>query len=110
MEYRPSLEPGQVYIPYKLFVGIFVPSALCRCSDLSEGAKLLFGLLALHSGKDGHCNPSQECLAGELAKSVATIGRWQQELIRACLIRVRRVGSGRSNEFEFRWNPILASS
>ena len=60
------MKVGEVFNPYGMFVGSFVPNALLRYKGLSSTAKLLWARLAQYAGKNGECFPSQKTLAEEL--------------------------------------------
>jgi len=60
------MKVGEVFNPYGIFVGSFVPNALLRYKGLSSTAKLLWARLAQYAGKNGECFPSQKTLAEEL--------------------------------------------
>ena len=78
-------------------------------TDLSAGAKLTFGRLALYAGTKTPCFPSLGRLATDLGVSIDVVGRWLKELITAKLIRRTRSGPGRNAECEFIWNASLGT-
>jgi hypothetical protein len=75
-------------IPYKMFVGSFIPNGLLRYTGISQGAKLAWARLSQYSGENGYCYPSQKKLAEELGTSDKTIRKYVNELIQVGLIEV----------------------
>ena len=57
---------GEIFNPYKIFVGSFIPNALMRYKGLSSTAKLVWARLAQYAGEKGECYPSVEKLAEEV--------------------------------------------
>ena len=57
---------GELFNPYKLFHGIFIPEALVRFRGVSPGAKLAYGRLVRYGGEDGECYPGVETLGREI--------------------------------------------
>jgi len=106
------IEDGQVYNPYKIFFGCYIPNWLMRTREVSPAAKLLWGLLVRHAGKDGICYPGYEILNKETGYGVDNIGKQIKELQNAKLIRVIK-SSGkerlqhRNNRYEFIWNSDI---
>jgi hypothetical protein len=104
-------QAGQPFNPFRLFYGIYVPEAMLRCSLLSSGAKLCYGVLCRYAGEKGRCWPSQDQLATALGGgSVRNIRRQLQELESKGFIRVIQVGLQRNNEYEFLWHEIFDGS
>ena len=81
---------GLPFKPYNKMIGAWIPEALMELPNLSPLAKLLYGRLCQHGGKDGLIFPSQETLAKELGVSVSTIKRGLNELKEAGFIGVVR--------------------
>lgn len=109
------MKPGEIFNPWKLFTGLFVPNALARFPGLSPGAKLLYGRLAQYAGKDGACYPSQETLAVE----IGVTDRWVRKLIMELqdggfIKAVRPKGTDRLNHktsrYVFLWHIIFDRS
>jgi len=78
---------------------ISVPTELLRrkASELTFGAKLLYGRLHLYGRKTGICNPSQRTLAKELGGiSERQVRNLLAELSRCGLVDWRRTGSSAS--------------
>jgi DNA-binding transcriptional regulator YhcF (GntR family) len=86
---------GEPFSPYYLWKGkrgrsyrrTFTPLGLLGM-NLSALAKLTWGVLSLHSGRNGACFPSQETLADELNVNLRTIQRALDELKKSGLIKV----------------------
>jgi len=89
---------GQPFNPYRLFYGVWIPEALLRFSDLTDGAKLCYGVLSRYAGDRGRCWPSQQELATALGGiSVRNLRRHLKELESKGFIRVIQIGLQRSN-------------
>jgi hypothetical protein len=106
-----SLQPGDVFNPFRMFTGVFIPEGLVRCHWISAGAKLAWGRLARYAGEDGRCYPTVKTLAAEIGLGERQGQKYVAELERARLIRrVRRFDqrAQTSNEFEFLWHGMFA--
>lgn len=104
---RPTI--GDTINPYQMFFSALVPKSLLKC-DISDGAKLLYGLLAYYAGKDGRCFPWVDTLAHEMGVSDDTITRRLTELEkRGFIARIRR-GPGRPTYYRFKLHRSLAES
>ena len=110
---KAELKTGDVYNPYKIFVGIFIPNCIAETNKLSQSAKLCFGKLSQFSGRNGKCFPKQETLAkGIGVKSIKQIHRCLNELEKAQLIR-REKPTGKDklmhkpDAYVFIWNNAL---
>jgi hypothetical protein len=104
-------QAGQPFNPFRLFFGIYIPEAMLRCSLLSSGAKLCYGVLCRYAGEKGRCWPSQDQLATALGGgSVRNIRRQLHELESKGFIRVIQVGLQRNNQYEFLWHEIFDGS
>ncbi len=101
---------GRPFNPFRVFYGIFIPEALLQYSEISNGAKLCYGVLCRHAGEKGRCFPSQEALAIPLGGSVRNIRRYLQELESKGFIRIIQLGLRRSNRYEFLWHEIFDGS
>jgi biotin operon repressor len=109
------LKPGDEFIPYKLFVGAFIPNALMRYGGLSSSAKLVWSRLAQFAGRDGRCFPSQEQIAEEIGSGRRTVQRALTELQGQGFIRSKHPeGRGRLAhlpcEYVFLWHPVFCAS
>jgi hypothetical protein len=58
--------PGDIFNPWRMFNGCFIPNAVLRCRDLSARAKLVFGRLCQYAGENGEAFPSYRVLAQEV--------------------------------------------
>lgn len=104
------MKPGEPYSPYRLFLCAFVPLPIMGMPDLSAGAKLLFGRLALYAGQNTKCYPGLSRLATDLGASVDSIGRWLAELQNAKLLNRAQKGAGKTAECEFTWHSALSAA
>ena len=107
---RVSLQVGQSFNPFGLFLGIWIPEALLRAAGISPGAKLIYGRLMRYAGPDGNCYPAVPTLASEVAISVRQTQKYLAELERCGLIRrIPRISeSGQtSNSYLFLWHPLF---
>lgn len=82
--------------PEARYQGLFVPLGVAQNAALSHAAKLLWGWIRYHGGRDGNAYPSQAKLASELGG----LSRWQitrcaEELEDADLLRVIQGGGRR---------------
>lgn len=107
---EPRGESMPTFNPYGLHAAR-VPLAVLTYPALSEGAKLLYGRLALFRGskQDGFCNPALPTMAAAMAVSVDTVGRWLGELIAEKFIERRRRGRQRA-ECIFLAHPCFNSA
>jgi len=88
-------------IPYKMFVGCFLPNWLLKRKGLSLGAKVCYARLCQFSGENGKCYPSQETLAEELSTSSRNIRNYLKELEAVKLIETVRSGNTKPNRYLF---------
>ena len=109
------MNPGEIFNPYKLFVGLFVPNALARFPSITPGAKLLYGRLSQYGGRNGLCYPSQEELAREIGVTDRQVRRLLDELCDSNFIKVVRPEgrdrlSHKTNRYAFLWHPVFSLS
>jgi hypothetical protein len=104
---RSAMKPGEPYSPHRRFLCAPVPLWIMAMLELSFGAKLLFGRLALYAGPNDSCYPSLRRLAADMGTSINTICRLIKELVDAKLIRRKRCGPGKNARIEFVWHPAL---
>ena len=78
---------------------IIIPTFLLKCEHISDGAKLLFGLLCRFCGKNAWCWPRQDKLAEELGVSTRTLSKYVKELVTAGLIYSEKRAFGKSNKY-----------
>jgi len=108
------MKNGQVYNPYQVFHGPFIPNWMLEFTGVSPTAKLIFGRLCEHAGKKGKAYPAQETLAREIGLSEKPIRSALKELERERLIRITRPkGASKMNHltchYEFIWrNDLIA--
>ncbi len=109
------MKRGDIFNPWKLFIGLFVPNALARYTGLTPGAKLLYGRLAQYAGKDGACYPSQDALAEEIGVADRQVRNYLQELVKNEFIRVDNPKGidrlrHKTNRYVFLWHSIFCLS
>ena len=93
-----------------MFNGSFIPEAVSRIpsSELSDGAKIVYGRLMRYSGKDGVCKPKRKTLMEEVGyKHLSTLDRKIKELRDIKLIEVKQRGLQRSKEYFFLLNEDI---
>jgi hypothetical protein len=96
-----------------MFTGIFVPSGIAACRELSHGDKLAYGALLRFAGRDGTCFPSMQALGAKLGVSSRQARAYAAALEGAQLIRrVKRFDQRgqKSNGFQFLWHHLLKDS
>lgn len=97
-------EIGEPFNPYKRFHNALIPESIVAAAELSQGAKLLWGVLRRYAGQDGVAWPKQGRLAADLKVGERTVRRWLSVLVREGYIRTTRRGTGRfSSAYEFLW-------
>jgi len=105
---------GQIYNPWRTFVGCVIPNCLLRSEKLSPTAKLIFGRLCQYSGKNGQAYPSYKVLGSEVGIKRRQAIRAVKELEVFGLIksvgRYRTDGGTTSNVYEFLWHEVLVDS
>jgi GntR family transcriptional regulator len=105
-------EIGEVFNPYGMFNGVWIPDALARCSEITGSAKLLFGRLARYAGQDGRCFPALRTLAFEIGKSYRHVQKLVDELCEKKFLRkdarYRDNGSQTTNAYFFLFHCSLA--
>lgn len=108
------MQIGQVFNPYKIFIGSFIPNALMSYKGLSSTAKLCWARLAQYSGKNIKCYPSQDALADEIGVSIIQVKRLIKELVDKRFIDIERSGidkiQHKTNRYIFRWHECFDTS
>lgn len=103
---------GEIYNPFRVFNGSFIPNAVLKCRDLSATAKLIFGRLCQYAGEDGEAFPSYSTLGQEIGIERRQTIRAVRELEDFGLIRAvpRRKDDGglSSNYYVFLWHRIFS--
>jgi hypothetical protein len=102
-----KLRSGQAYNPWKKFAFVLVPRSLVNWSEISAGAKLLFGLLALHARR-GRCFASDATLAHAMAITTLEFRRYRRQLLSVGLIAHQR--KCRHDPYHFIFQPVLIDS
>lgn len=106
------MNPGDRFVPYKLFVGSFIPNCLMRFTGISADAKMVWARLAQFAGKDGDCHPKIETLMEEcgLSRNKVLFGLKELENERFLQV-VRPKGKDRllhlSNKYYFLFHPCF---
>lgn len=104
--------PGDVYNPWRLFVGCFIPNAILRSTELSSTAKLSFGKLCQYAGQNGQAYPSYKTLATDVGVERRQAIRAVKELTNFGLVkpvgRMKDDGGFTSNIYVFIWHQIFS--
>ncbi len=103
-----GLKPGDVFIPYKLFVGIFIPNGIVSYPGISPSAKILYGILTRYAGENGDCFPSNQKLAEELTLTERHVRRILFELKLHGFIEIN--GSEKKYSIAFLWHEVFSNS
>jgi len=80
------MEDETYYIPNPS--GIFIPSKILDRTDISYGAKIMFGLLG-YFADENECSPKQSEIALEMNVTTRSIQRYLKELVDANLIFIK---------------------
>lgn len=109
---RQEKESLQVFNPWNVFNGSFVPEAVSRIPIrfLSFGAKLAYGRLLRYAGREGVARPRIDVLAVEIGSSGRNVSRFISELSIFGLVKPIRKGLRQSNRYVFLWHPIFDKS
>lgn len=106
--------PGDIYNPWRMFNGCFIPNAVLRCIGLSARAKLIFGRLCQYAGENGEAFPSYRSLAREVGVERRCAIKAVRELEEFGLIKTvsrwRNDGGPASNVYVFLWHEIFQQS
>ena len=103
---------GEIYNPWRIFHGSFIPNSILRCRELSSTSKLVFGRLCQYAGEDGQAFPSYSTLGQEVGIQKRQTIRAVRELevfglIRA-VPRLKDDGGLSSNYYVFLWHRIFS--
>lgn len=102
---------GEVYNPWRVFVGVFIPNAIVRSIELSSTSKLVFGRLCQYAGENGQSYPAYSTIGHEVGIARRQAIRAVKELERFGLIRAvgrhRADGGISSNIYVFLWHELL---
>lgn len=74
-----------------------IPNLVLRDTDLSIGARLLYGILLSYAWQKDQCWPGQERLATDLGRSSKTVRGYLAELMDGKYLQVQRRGLGQTN-------------
>lgn len=103
--------PGDLYNPYRMFHGCFIPNAVLRCRDLSARAKLVFGRLCQYAGENGEAYPSYRALAQEVGverrRAISAVRELENFGLVRSVSRRRKDGGLASNFYVFLWHGIF---
>ena len=110
-----KMKVGEVYNPYKLFVGLHIPNAVAQLTTLTPGAKLCYGRLSQYAGENGEAYPAHSTLAKEIGVSKRSIINYLNELEDKGFIKVvNRYNAEKkeytSNFYIFLWHSDLDNS
>lgn len=106
------MKSGDIFNPYKVFNGAFLPNAVMQHGGISSTAKLCWARLAQYAGANGECFPSQGALAAEIGVSVRQVKRVLSELEQGGFI-VRNYPRGQDRfqhktvRYTFLWHSIF---
>ena len=73
-----------------------IPDVVLRNSDLSFGAKTIYGLLLSYAWHNNQVFPGQETLAKHAGTGRKTVNKYIQELVIKELVSVKRRGLGKT--------------
>ena len=107
------MNPGEVFNPYRVFRGLFVPDGIASCRQLRPGVKLAYAALIRFAGQDGVCFPSMQALGDRLGVSSRQARAYIAALEKKQLIRRKKRYDNLgqiSNEFEFLWHNLVSGS
>lgn len=107
------MQAGMRFLPYKLFVGLFIPDVIAKYDDLQLSSKVVWGKLAQHAGQGGDCYPGIDTVAAGLGCSVRTVQRCIKELTDKRFIEVEACFNKKiqtTNQYYFLWHPIFDSA
>jgi DNA-binding transcriptional MocR family regulator len=99
------VETGEVFTPWKQFLGSLVPEWLERRQEVHPIGKLLYGRLMRYAGQDGKAFPRQATLASDIGVTTSTVQKHLKKLKDLGLIRVRQRGLNGPNEYFFLTHP-----
>lgn len=101
---------GQPFNPCELFRGVFVPSAILRCKDLSLTSKIVYACLAQHANENGEFFPNTETIADDVGSTKPTIIKAIKQLEEKGFIKVVRPNErNKPNSYQFLWHPTFDS-
>ena len=83
------MKVGQTYIPYKKFIGAYLPNWLLKRTELNGNDKVIFARLCQYAGENGKCFPKQKILAIETGLKEETIRKILKKLRVLKLIKAK---------------------
>lgn len=87
-----------------------VPKGVANHTELSWGAKVLYGVIYGHAHKTGEARPSYKALQKWMGNpSKATMQRWIKELVDARMVRAIQRGRGNSNVYRMLRSPFIGN-
>jgi DNA-binding transcriptional ArsR family regulator len=95
--------------PWRRFTGVMVSDPV-MASELSDGAKLTWGVLSRFAGRAGVCYPTVRTIAERLGKSERQTKRYLKELVDKGYIARERRDRRKSNRYYFLRRPEFAAS
>ena len=98
---------GETFIPWKKFFGSVIPDPVMAMpsQDLSLGAKVCYGVLARHAGRNGECYPSMQRIGKCIGVSEGSAKNYVRELKKAGYIAVEsRKKEHAPNRYRFLWH------
>lgn len=111
---KPKRTPGEVFSPYKMFYGSFLPNYIMRYKGLPAGAKLTWARLAQFAGKDTHAYPSLNTLAKEIGSDRRTVIKYLNKLEKKGFLKIVRTkilpNLNTTNVYYFLWHEIFESN
>jgi hypothetical protein len=107
MDEESNRSPITILVPGWAMGFTQTPNAILRASDLSWGAKGVYGLLLSYAWGEGRSFPGQEKLAADGGCSLPSIRSYLKELESAALLRIKRRGQGKTNEYILLDHPMF---
>lgn len=107
---QARLREGE-FNPYRAFKSYWsIPKSLVAVESISDGAKIMYGLLVGHARQYGTAYVKKDTLCREMGyRGLRTLLRWQDELECAGLIRVHQKGKGLPNNYYFLCSYIVGN-
>lgn len=97
---------GERFNPFRMFMGAFVPEALCRYRGVSPGAKLVYARLYRFAGERGECFPAVSTIADEIGVGETQARTYLDELATCALIE-KESKIGKVNTYFFVWHECF---
>ncbi len=100
----------QLFSPYRVFTGVFIPDALIAYRGINAAEKICLARLYRYCGKSQSCWPSQEELATELGVEERTVRLYIQHLEEDGFIQTSQRGLRETNLYSMVWHPVFRES